>query len=191
MAVAGSVESVVATIRAEADAEVDRLRARGDEEIAGLRDLPQETDSADREVRLSAARKYRDELAAQMDWEERRRVIEQREAWIARVIARGEELLRSAIVDGRKQSLARLAREAFQSVHGEPIEIRVGAHDRALIDDAWCRAIDPGLTIGANVPVRGGCLLQSGALVFDNSYEQRAKRLEAVWRQALSGIYRV
>lgn len=191
MHVVGSIEAVIATIRAEADAEVELLRARADEEIARLRDLPAESDSSDRETRLAAARKHNDELAAQMEWEERRRVIEQREAWMERAIARGDELLRSATVDERRESLARLAREALQSVRGEQIEVRVAAHDRPLVDDAWCREIAPSSSLGENAPIRGGCLVRSGALLFDNSFEQRAKRLEPVWRKALAGMYRV
>jgi vacuolar-type H+-ATPase subunit E/Vma4 len=191
MHVVGSVDAVMATIRAEADAEVERLRTRADEEIARLRNLPPETDAGDRESRLIAARKHNDELAAQMDWEERRRVIEQRETWIERVIARADELLRSATVDQRKESLAGLAREALQRVRGEQIELRVAAHDRSLVDDAWCREIAPGSSVGENAPIRGGCLVRSGALVFDNTFEERAKRLEPVWRKALAGMYRV
>lgn len=191
MAVAGSVESVVAAIRADADAEVEGLRAKAGEETARLRDLPAASDAGDRDAQLIAARKHNDDLAAQADWEERRRVIEQREVWIARVIARGEELLRSSAVDDRRKLLAGLAREALQSVPGAEVVIRVAAHDRPLIDEAWCREIAPALSIGPDAPIRGGCVVQSGSLVFDNSFEQRAKRLEPVLRKALSGVYRV
>jgi vacuolar-type H+-ATPase subunit E/Vma4 len=191
MNVIGSVDSVIATIRAEADAEIERLRATGDQELARLRELPPQSDPPDREARLAAARKHNDELSAQMDWEEHRRVIEQREAWMARVIARGNELLRSASVDERRQSLTALTREALRSVSGENIELRLSAADREIVDDAWCRDIPPGLHLGETAPIRGGCLVRSGPLVFDNSFEERAKRLEPVWRKALAGAYRV
>ncbi|MGZ8851305.1 MAG: hypothetical protein ACXW3E_13390, partial [Thermoanaerobaculia bacterium] len=104
---------------------------------------------------------------------------------------RGNELLRSASADDRKKTLTRLAREALLSVRGEGPELRIAAADRELVDETWCRQIAPGVTIGANADIGGGCLLHSGAVVFDNSIEQRAKRLEPVWRKALAGMYRV
>ncbi|MGZ4778367.1 MAG: hypothetical protein ACXVH7_00765 [Thermoanaerobaculia bacterium] len=185
MAVIGSVDAVIATIGAEADAEGERLRAHADEEIAALRELPADSDPIAREARLNEARRRNDELEAQMDWEERRRVIEQREEWIARVVGRGDELLRSATIDDRKRSLNVVVGEALQNIRGEGTEIRVSERDRALVD------LPQGATLGENAPIRGGCIVRCGALVFDNSFEQRAKRLEPVWRKALSGMYRV
>ena len=191
MHVIGSVDAVIATTRAEAEGEIERLRAHSGEEIAALEAAPPEDDHSERVQRLTVARKLSEERAAQTEWEERRRVLELREAWIGRVVVRGNELLRSKSDNERREFLERLAREAVARVGGESIEISFCARDREIVDDAWCRAIDPRLTIGRDVPIRGGCVVRSGALVFDNSLEERAKRLEPVWRNALAGMYRL
>lgn len=96
----GSVASVIAAIREEAAAEVERVERASAAEIARLRDEAANADVsiADREVRLAAARRANAEKLAQEEWEARRAVIEQREEWTVRVAARGRELLRDADV---------------------------------------------------------------------------------------------
>lgn len=157
MHVLGSLDAVIASIREEADAEVERIREHGAAPVPGAERRP-ETAAA---PHLNAERKRNDERIAQVEWEEKRRVIEQRETWIARVIARANELL--AQTD--KATLDRLAAEAKQAIRCVDVTV-----ERA-----------PG----------GGCIVRSGALVVDNSFSERAKRLEPVWRKALAEMYRV
>src|SRR5450756_2092777 len=101
MPIVGSIDAVTATIRDEANEELERIRGVRDEEIARLRELPAAASPGNRERLLSEAHRRNNELLAQMEWEEKRRVIEQREAWIARVIRRGSEILATADAQAR------------------------------------------------------------------------------------------
>lgn len=96
----GSTASVVSAIREEIAAEIERIEHEASAEIGRLREQASNADVAitDREVRLAAARRANAERLAQEEWESRRAVIEQREGWIARVAARGRELLRGSDV---------------------------------------------------------------------------------------------
>jgi len=186
MPIVGSIDAVTATIRDDANVELERMHARRDEEIAQLRELPVAASPGNRERLLAEAQRRNDELLAQMEWEEKRRVIEQREAWIVCVIRRGSEILATADAQTRKATLAACVREAMQSVSGDAIEIRVADVDRPLLED-----IAPETKAGQPAAISGGCIVRCGALGFDNSFEARANRLEPAWRKALAAMYRV
>ncbi len=158
----GSVDSVIAAIRDEAAAEVEHLRARADQEIAAIKALPVEmSDHAERHRRIAAAHKRNEELMAQADWDGRRRIMEAREEWMRRVVARGKQILAS-LDDPRREAInARLIAEARASLPAEPDEITT----------------------------ENGCVVRCGAIVFDNSFEERGRRLEPVWRKALAEMY--
>lgn len=162
----GSAASVIAAIREDAAAEVERLEALTASELASIRREAETADVAvpDRETRLTAARHRNEERLAQQEWEGRRAVIEQREAWIARVIARAKE--RVIPEDERRARLTALIDEARQ---------QLGRDD--------CRIITPNLS--------GGCLAVAGEVTFDNTFEARAQRLEPQWRNALAALYRL
>ena len=182
MAIVGSVDAVTAAIRDEANAELERVNARRDEEIARLRELPPPAAPGERERLIAAAQRRNAELLAQMEWEEKRGVIEQREQWIARVIRRGNEILAGDDLETRRKTLARCVREATASVRGDAAAIHVAAADRPLLE---------GVTTGEAVPVSGGCIVRLKDLVCDNSYEARAQRFEPIWRRALAAMYHV
>lgn len=89
----GSPASLIAAIREDAAAEAARIQDATANELASIR---AEASSADvavagREERLAAARRESEERIARQEWEGRRAVIEQREAWIGRVVARARE----------------------------------------------------------------------------------------------------
>lgn len=160
----GSVESVIAALRDDAAAELEQLRARTEQEIARIRGLPvAASDRGERERRIAAAHRRNEEMLAQAEWEERRRIMEAREEWIGRAVARGKELL--AALDGERREAvnARLIAEARASLPGEPDEITTGS----------------------------GCIVRCGSVVFDNSFEERSRRLEHVWRKELAEMYRL
>jgi vacuolar-type H+-ATPase subunit E/Vma4 len=90
----GSAESVIAAIRDEAAAEVERVERAASAEVEKLR-VVEPFVICDREQRLGAARRETRERIAQEEWQGRRAAIEQRELWIARVLERGRELLAS------------------------------------------------------------------------------------------------
>ena len=106
----GSVASVVAAIREDAAAEVERIEQQTTAETAALGVIPSasEESPADRETRIAAAHRAVAEALAQQEWEGRRALIEQREAWMARVVAAAQ---------GRCD-LDALVREATERVGG-------------------------------------------------------------------------
>jgi vacuolar-type H+-ATPase subunit E/Vma4 len=157
----GSSASVIASIRDEASAEVERLEKSAAGEVARLRQEAATTSVAitDRDIRIAAARRAVAERLAQEEWESRRAIIEQREAWITQVVARGREIL-----------------------------LELPASD-ALVNEARAQ-LPPGHAV-VTPAEGGGCIVSCGDVLFDNSYESRARRLEPEWRKALSEVYRV
>jgi len=111
----GSVASVVAAIREDAAAEVERIEELTAADVAALSVIPSESEEspADREQRIAAAHRAVSEKLAQQEWEGRRAVIEQREAWIARVVAAAQG----------KCDLEALKREALERVPNATIAI--------------------------------------------------------------------
>jgi len=172
----GSAASVVAAIREEAAAEVEKIEQTTSAEVAGINEEAKTKSVviADRDEQLSAARRANQERLAQREWDGRRAVIEQREAWIVRVLARAHELWRG----GDRSQLQTLMREAVALLGDEHCEIAVAAIDRETIEKAKL------------ADIAGGCIVTAGDIVFDNSFEARARRLEAQWRNALAGMYK-
>ena len=157
----GSPASVVAAIREDAEAEVERIQETTAEELAAIRAEAASTSVviADREARLTAARRETEERVARQEWEGRRAVMQQREQWIQRVVATAQA--RWTVTSG--EALDALVREA-----------------RSRLPEGDCEII---------ASPRGGCVVRCGDLSFDNSYEARSRRLEPEWRAALSGMY--
>jgi len=158
----GSPASVVASIREDGDAEVERIQEAAATELATI---AAETTSmnvaiGDRDQQLAAARRENEERIAKQEWEGRRAVMQQREAWIQRVVAKAQEGWSASSAE----SLDALVREA-----------------RSRLPDGDCEVI---------ASPRGGCIVRIGDLSFDNSFEARSRRLEPEWRGALSGMYK-
>ena len=184
----GSVASVIVAIRDEAAAQIEQIAAKAGEQNRELQLPGPPAEIPDRHQQIAAALKRNAEALAQEEWESRRRLIEQREEWIARVVERGNEILRLSGED----VLQRLTREALELVAGERVELIVSERDRARIDEAWCGAISSRLVLAPETaPISGGCILRSGAIVFDNSFEERGRRLEPRWRSTLAAMYRL
>jgi vacuolar-type H+-ATPase subunit E/Vma4 len=89
----GSPASLIAAIREDAAAEAERIQESAASELASIsaEEASSDVTIADREERLAAARRENEERIAKQEWEARRAVIEQREAWIARVVAKARE----------------------------------------------------------------------------------------------------
>lgn len=189
----GSVASVIAAIREDAAAEVERI-----EESAAAECTQRRADAAaatiaiaDRAERLADARRRAATVLAEAEWSGRRAVIEQREAWIRDVVANA---IGRAAAD--PDSLAALAREALANLPALPCEIHVAAGDEQLAGEAWCAVLaeatgKPAVTRGDASPIAGGCIATCGDVTFDNSFEARARRAEPQWRASLSKLYAV
>ena len=89
----GSPASVIAALREDAAAEAERIQEAAASELASIRAeaASAEVAIAGREERLAAARRETGERIAKQEWEARRAVIEQREEWIGRVVAKARE----------------------------------------------------------------------------------------------------
>jgi len=180
----GSPAWIIATIREEADADVERIEEASAAELATLR---AETASgsvaiADREERLTAARRLNEERIARQEWELHRAVIEQRERWIQRVTATAREKWSGGEPAQRREQLRALIREAVSRFPNGSCGVAVNAVDVDLVDV-------PGARVTA-APIAGGCIVTTGDITFDNSFEARERRLEPEWRNALSGMYK-
>jgi vacuolar-type H+-ATPase subunit E/Vma4 len=158
----GSPASVVAAIREDGEAEVERIRETAAAELASIATEAASMNVAigDREERLTAARRANEERVARQEWEGRRAVMQQRETWIERVVAKAQE----GWGPSPAAALDALVREA-----------------RSRLPEGDCEVI---------ASPRGGCIVRIGDLSFDNSFEARSRRLEPEWRNALSGMYK-
>lgn len=189
----GSVASVVAAIRDEAAAEVERIEQQGADDATRLR-----TDAdnasvtiADRAEQLAGARRAVATELASIEWEGRRGVIEQREAWIAKVVRGASEQWTSDRV-----TLTALAQDALANLPPLPCAIAVAQKDTIIADEAWCAELahatgKPAVTLAPFAQISGGCVAICGDITFDNSIEARSRRLESEWRSALSRLYAV
>lgn len=200
MQTVGSVASVIAAIRDDGAAEVERIERDAAAELARMRsEAESETVAiAGREQRLATARRETAEQLALGQWEGRGAAIEQREAWIARVVAQGQAPTeRGGNADADRALLTKLACEALRQLPGNECVISLAAHDLARIDARWgaSLAAATGKTsvriAESPAPIGGGCIAVSGDLAFDNSLDERSRRLESRWRSALSALYAV
>jgi vacuolar-type H+-ATPase subunit E/Vma4 len=157
----GSPASVVAAIREDAELEVERIRETSAAELSAIRAEAESIDVAiaDREERLAAARMHVQERIAKQEWDGRRAVMLQREEWMQRVVA-AAQLRWPAKSEEVHDALVREARS------------RLPEGEYEVVDDP-----------------RGGCIVRSGDLSFDNSFDARSRRFEPEWRRALSGMY--
>ena len=196
----GSVTAVVEALREEAEGEVQRIAHETEERISQLRASAggEPPDLPDRGPRLAAARREAAELSAQEAWADRRAMLEEREAWIGRIVAEGLGRLEAPEPDPERRSLlARLATEAAAFLPGEVCEIVVAPADAALLDDAWCKEVAKAagkkiVRVVADAGRRaGGCLARTegGKVSFDNGFQARARRFEPAWRVGLAEIY--
>jgi vacuolar-type H+-ATPase subunit E/Vma4 len=199
MKLLGSVASVVAAVREEATAEVEKLER---EVGAELRRLEQEAARrppalADRNERLAAARREARERLAREDWEDSRTALEERERWIQQVVAEGRRRLAEPMSAERQRALlTRLAAEALERLPGDRFEVVACAADAALMDEEWCREVASAagklqLCAVAAEEIAGGCIVRTAdrKIAFDNTFDARARRLESAWRAALGSSY--
>jgi vacuolar-type H+-ATPase subunit E/Vma4 len=195
---AGSVASVIETLRDEAGAEIEALERSAEEELGRLRAAAQEEPPPDAggEALLLAARREAAQRFAREDLADRRGVLEERERWIAGAATLGQEqMAKAGDTAQRHEQLARLAREALASLPGDSFRIFVQPADAPLMDAVWQRAVagpSSRLTIcSTDPPAGGGCLVctEDGRVSFDNSFTARARRFEVAWRAELSRIF--
>lgn len=197
MKVLGSVAAVVAAIREDAAVEVEAIARQADAEIARLRaeDSARPLAFVEGEMQVAAAHDSARAQLAQQDWLDSRAAIDEREAWLARVVALGQQRLGLDRDENQKQRLARLVDESLMRLQSPAIEIVVSAADAPLLDEGWQLALRTAhrletVTITSG-PIDGGCLVRriDGRASYDNTFRARADRFRTAWRAAIAELY--
>ena len=179
----GSPQALLAAMREDGDAELERIEQEAQAQMARLDAQARgEIEAPDREERLAAAAREQRERLAREDWNDARSALEAREQWMQRAAVEGRKLLRTP-----PETLRALAIEALQRFPGEPCTLHV-ARDTA-VDPALLEELK--LSAGEPVDIAGGCVVRSkvSPLSVDNSYGERAHRFEAQLRAALGKVY--
>lgn len=200
MRVTGSVAAVIAAVRDEVGAEVEKLERQTLQQLARLQ--AEATDESvslpDREARLAAARREAQSRLARDQWQGTREMIEEREKWIERVVAAGHTKLGELeTIAQRCADLLRLASDGIERLPGRNFEVVVAATDAAILDQRWCQTV-AGEGSGRQLRTAtdgtipsGSCIVRTadGKVSFDNSFPARAERFQSAWRAALGEIY--
>ena len=179
----GSPASVLAAMREDGAAEVERIEHETLVETARLAESGQaEIVAPDREEKLAAASREARERIAREDWDDARAALEARERWMQRAAEEGRKLLTTD-----RETLKLLASEALQRLPKGPCTLHVSRS--TPVDDALLREL--GLERGEPVEISGGCIVRStqSALSVDNSFEERARRFQVQLRAALGKAY--
>ena len=187
----GSVQSVLAAIREDAGAEIERVEKDAEAESARLgAEEARAVEAKDREERLAAASRAAREKLAREDSRDARAALEAREQWMAQAAELGRALLLAPQpLEARRALLTALVREARERLCGESCVIHVAPRDQDLLDDSLLAEL--AVTRGPPAGIAGGCILRSasGKLSLDNSFEERARRFDASLRAALGKVY--
>jgi len=193
----GSLEAVVAAIREDARADVERIARDAEAAVARLRreDAAVPVVVPDADARVAAARREARARIAEEDWADRQSALTVREEWIAGVAAAAIRRLQERPADERRADVCLLAAEALDHLGSNECELLVSPADAPILDEAWCRALrrdtGRGVRVVAAHEVEGGCIARTldQRLRFDNTYAARARRFEAEWRQALGALF--
>ena len=182
----GSAASVIAAMREDAAAELERIEREADERIAALEKEPgAETLLPDREERIAAALRAAREAAAREDLEDSRGALLARERWFEQAAEEGRKLLAAA--PDRAPVLFALARDALECLPPGARTLHVAPEDVRFFDAGALERLEAAL--GEPAAIDGGCIARSGRLSADNSFSGRARRLEGRIRVSLGKLY--
>jgi hypothetical protein len=189
----GSAASVIAALRDDAAAEMARLERESDAAVARAGALPAPAGPAAPSPRVPAARRAAADLLADEDWQDTIAAAEDREAWMAGVVARGRAA--AAAAPDALAWTAALAREAIARLPGTACIVTVPeALVPAAADAAWRGALER--SAGRAITIEGGafaagCIARTtdGRVAFDNRAEAREARTATRWRAALARVY--
>jgi vacuolar-type H+-ATPase subunit E/Vma4 len=196
----GSTESLLEALREEVEEELAKIRTELDSEIGRQRRASEADPVAlpDRETRLESARHDASEESSRQDWADRRAALEDREAWIVRVVSEsGAQFVGSDDRAERRELLARWIGEGVEHLSEGVLEAVLSAEDAALFAEAPLQARAARATprelriVSAAALPRGSCVVRTvdGRASFDNGLAARSRRFESVWRSALAEIY--
>lgn len=190
----GSVSGVVAAIREDAAADVDRIVRQSAVDAASPAD-PDEPTLPELDVRAVDARRRALEEASEAEWESSLEDLQGRERWIEAVVQQGRRAIAADTESPRVRSWIRaLVVEAASHLPPGPCLVIVAPAVRGLLDEAWCSAVAG--VVGRRVDVEpgdlsGGCIVRAAdaSIAYDNSIEARERRTAVRWRAALARLY--
>lgn len=192
----GSAAAVVAAIREEAGAEIERLEREARETqaaLAGERERPVEIPDADRriaEARVRVARLEDDEA-----WSTVLEDLQERERWIERVVAAARRMAESTEhPDWVRTYTAALALEGLRILPPGRGTVTVPASMKSLFDERWQRDLQDRAGRAIEIafgPIAAGCTIRlvDRPVAYDNSIEARERRLQSRWRAAVARAY--
>lgn len=189
----GSAAAVIAALRDDAAAAVERLEREADAALTALRAAAgTPPDAPDPAPRIAAARRTVADLEADQDWQDAVDAAADREAWIGSIVQQGRRGL-AAAPDALAWTAA-LAREAVRSLPGAVCVVTVPASLIPAPDESWRLALEKAtgkpitLELG---PLSAGCTARTpdGRVTFDNRIDAREARTLTEWRAALARIY--
>ena len=175
----GSVAGVVAAMREDVTAEVERTERDAEAQARRILDQPPPaTRDPDADPRVLAARRAVEEMRAREDWDDSSAIIKARERFLHEVVALGRQRLAGAeSPDSRRAWLAALAREGAERLAVRETIVEVSPADAPLVAEAR-----------PSPAIRGGCVVRArdGKTWFDNTVEERERRFEPEWRALIA-----
>lgn len=192
----GSAAAVVAAIRDDAAAEIERLERDAALAIDRLKiELRPKASDAEAACRLAAARQTLAQRETDEHWEDAQLALADREAWMAGVLAEGRRVLADASDTELTRSwLAALVHEAAPHVPGPACVVVAPSSVADLLTEAWRSELEQQIGKAVSLDFKGpvaGVLVRTpeGSVTFDNSVAARERRLMPQWRAVLAQIY--
>jgi len=189
----GSPAALIAALRDEAAAEIERLERDSALAMDGLRaPATASMAPADADARLAAARRLAADAEADEDWQDVVATATDRDAWIAEIVRRGRAAIATA--PDVESWTATLAREAVEALPGDACVLVLPGSIAPRFGDAWREALErqTGKRIAIEVgTLAAGCCARTpdGRVAFDNSLEARERRAQTAWRAELAKRY--
>jgi vacuolar-type H+-ATPase subunit E/Vma4 len=187
----GSAAAVIAAIRDEAAAEIERLQHESTTRMDALRAAARPAPSAEADARLGAVRRRAAEQDRDEDWQDAMAAVADRDTWILAVAEQARRAAGSLASNPAKLTV--LAREAVASLPADACEVVVPEGATAAHDPAWSAALEA--ATGKRISVVGGAIAGCIArtvdhrVAFDNTVEARDLRCRTAWRAALARLY--
>ena len=191
----GSVAAVVAAMRDELAAELERLEREAATRLDALTSEGESVPIPERDASLNAAAWRAAEVRAEAEWRATREDLQDRERWLDEVLALGRRTLQKGMdADDVRAWMGDLVAEAAENL--PPGECRVVVSETALplLDAKWTATVEArtGRRLRAEPgTVTSGCIVRlvEQPVAYDNSGDARERRSAAVWRVALARLY--
>jgi V/A-type H+-transporting ATPase subunit E len=188
------IERVLAKARDAATAMTERAEQAAERELGQAEEQAAKRLAAAEAVMREAALERQHAVQAEVQQEERRAVMNAREAAVESVfVAALEQLVALDDRNGRRALLIRLVGEGIEAIGTDSVRVRLNVADQAVArDEAFPKEIGGvPLTIDdETIVVSGGPVVSdaAGRVVFENTFEARLERARAGLRRQIAGM---